>query len=154
VSPPASEPAGAESQAEAPVNTSAAGELKIPVFRAGRSLLVHARLNDEREVKLIVDTGADLTILSSSVVRDLGLGSSAGGQRVTLSTAGGSVQADLIRVPRVAVGTAEATNVSAAVHDLPDAPGGADGLLGLSFLEKFLVTLDAQKGELSLRARP
>lgn len=153
-SPPAGDSPGPVAQPEPPAESPAAGDMKVPVFRAGRSLLVHVRLNDARDVRLIVDTGADLTILSSSVANELGLVSSAEGRRVTLTTAGGSVQADLIRVPRVSVGSAEVTNMTAAVHDLPDAPGGADGLLGLSFLEKFLVTLDAQKGELSLRSRP
>ena len=153
-SPPAGDSSGSVAQPEPASELPPAGDMTIPVYRAGSSLLVKVRLNDARDVRLIVDTGADLTILSSSVVNELGLASSAEGRRVTLSTAGGSVQAALIRVPRISVGTAEVTNMTAAVHDLPDAPGGADGLLGLSFLEKFLVTLDAQKGELSLRARP
>jgi hypothetical protein len=44
-------------------------------------------------------------------------------------------------------------NVAVAVHDLPDAQAGVDGLLGLTFLDKFLVTLDAQNGKLLLRQR-
>jgi predicted aspartyl protease len=57
-------------------------------------------------------------------------------------------------VGTVSVGTAEARNVPAAVHDLPDAPAGVEGLLGLTFLDQFLVTVDAQRGELYLRPRP
>jgi len=43
--------------------------------------------------------------------------------------------------------------VAAAVHDLPDAPAGIDGLLGLTFLDRFLVMLDMQKGELQLKPK-
>jgi len=56
-------------------------------------------------------------------------------------------------VETISVSDAEARNVTAAVHDLPDAPPGVEGLLGLTFLDKFLVTLDAAKGELHLRRR-
>jgi clan AA aspartic protease (TIGR02281 family) len=125
----------------------------VPVHRAGRSLTVRAKLNGTHEARLIVDTGADITILSHKVALDLGITPSASTPTVTLNTVGGSVRADLIRLSTLAVGTAEVRNVSVAVHTLPDAPPEVDGLLGLTFLDKFLVTLDAQKGELHLSKR-
>jgi clan AA aspartic protease (TIGR02281 family) len=127
--------------------------IAVPVTRAGRSLVVQARLNDLRDAKLIVDTGADITVLSRAVAMDIGLLPSLVIATVTLNTAGGSVRADVFRVGTVSLGTAEARNVTAAVHDLPDAPAGVDGLLGLTFLDQFLVTLDAKKGELHLKPR-
>ena len=63
------------------------------------------------------------------------------------------MQADLARLDALAVGSEEVSQVSVAIHDLPDALTGVDGLLGLSFLDKFLVTMDTQKGELQLRRR-
>jgi len=51
------------------------------------------------------------------------------------------------------VGAAEAHHVAVAVHDLPEAPPGIDGLLGLTFLNKFIVTIDPQHGTLHLRHR-
>jgi aspartyl protease family protein len=129
------------------------GQITVPVTKAGRSLVVQARLNDQREAKLIVDTGAEITVLSRAVAMDIGLLPSAVIATVTLNTAGGSVRADVFRVGTVSLGTAEARNVTAAVHDLPDAPAGVDGLLGLTFLDQFLVTVDAQKGELHLKPR-
>lgn len=63
------------------------------------------------------------------------------------------MRADIVRVATIAVGTAEVRNVPVAVHDFPDVPAGVDGLLGLTFLDKFLVTVDAQKGELHLKQR-
>lgn len=121
--------------------------------RSGRSLVVQATLNGMRDARLILDTGADITILSRSVAMDIGLLPSAVLATVTLNTAGGSVRADVFRVGTVSLGEAEARNVTAAVHDLPDAPAGVDGLLGLTFLDQFLVTVDAKKGELHLQPR-
>ena len=138
---------------DAPVAAQRPGQITVPVFRVGRSLVVQARLNGSRDAKLIVDTGADITILSNQVARDAGILPSSYINTVTLNTAGGPVRADVARLDAIAVGTAEVSHVPVALHDLPDAPAGVDGLLGLTFLEKFLVTLDAQKGELHLRRR-
>jgi len=135
------------------VGTQRPAHITVPVFRVGRSLVVQARLNGSRDAKLIVDTGADITILSNQVARDAGILPSSYISTVTLNTAGGPVRADLARLDAIAVGTAEVSHVPVALHDLPDAPAGVDGLLGLTFLDKFLVTLDAQKGELHLRRR-
>ncbi|TLY18487.1 MAG: hypothetical protein E6K69_00015, partial [Nitrospirae bacterium] len=127
--------------------------ITVPVFRVGLSLVVQARLNGSREAKLIVDTGADITILSNQVARDAGILPSSYISTVTLNTAGGPVRADMASLDAIAVGAAEVLHVPVALHDLPDTPAGVDGLLGLTFLDKFLVTLDAQKGELHLSRR-
>lgn len=130
-----------------------AGQITVPVTKVGRSLVVRARLNGARDARLIVDTGAELTVLSHAVALEAGLLPSQTVATVTLNTAGGSVRADVFRVGLVSLGEAEARNVTAAVHDLSDAPAGIDGLLGLTFLDRFLVTMDAQKGELQLKPR-
>jgi clan AA aspartic protease (TIGR02281 family) len=127
--------------------------VSIPVAKVGRSLVVQTKLNGTRDARLIVDTGAEITVLSHAVALDAGLLPSQTVATVTLNTAGGSVRADVFRVGSVSLGQAEARNVTAAVHDLPDAPAGIDGLLGMTFLDQFLVTLDTQKGELHLRPR-
>jgi clan AA aspartic protease (TIGR02281 family) len=129
------------------------GQVTVPVSRAGHSLTVQAKLNGTHEARLIVDTGADITILSHEVARNLGIVPISGSSTVTLNTVGGSVRADVVRLGTIAVGSAEVQNVPVAVHTLPDAPPEVDGLLGLTFLDKFLVTLDAQKGELHLKKR-
>ena len=125
----------------------------VPVTRIGRSLVVQVRINGLREAHLIVDTGADITVLSSDITRDLGLNGNGRASNMTLNTVGGAVRADVVRVDSLGVGAAEVKNVAVAVHDLPDVQAGIDGLLGLTFLDNFLVTLDAQKGELLLRRR-
>lgn len=125
----------------------------IPLTKIGRSLVVRARLNGARDARLIVDTGAEITVLSHAVALDAGLLPSQTVATVTLNTAGGSVRADVFRVGLVSLGEAEVRNVTAAVHDLSDAPAGIDGLLGLTFLDRFLVTLDMQRGELQLKPR-
>ncbi len=125
----------------------------VPIQRMGPLFIVTTRLNQTRDARLILDTGASLTVLSHQVALDLALFSDARTTTVTLQTVGGSVQADLARIESIRVAEAEVRNSIAAIHDLPDAPPGVDGLLGLSFLHQFEVTLDTVKGQLHLGRR-
>ncbi len=129
------------------------GHVAVPVQWAGRSLVVQASLNDRREARLVVDSGASLTVLSQEVARELNLLPAQQARTVTLRTAGGPVQAQIVQVPVIRVGEATVRNVQVAIHDLPDKFPGVDGLLGLSFLDQFQMTLDMAKGVLHLTRR-
>lgn len=124
----------------------------IPVRRIGQLYVVPVELNGSRIAQLILDTGASHTILSQELVRDLALmPSDFRPGLVVLKTAAGSVDAQVVRIDSMKIATAEVKNSSAAVHTVPDFPAGVDGLLGLSFLHQFEVTLDSSKGELRLK---
>jgi clan AA aspartic protease (TIGR02281 family) len=127
----------------------------IPVRRIGQLYVVPVELNGFRTAQLILDTGASHTILSQELVRDLALmPSDFRPGLVVLKTAAGSVDAQVVRIDSMKISTAEVKNSSAAVHTVPDFPPGVDGLLGLSFLHQFEVTLDSSKGELRLKKAP
>ena len=125
----------------------------VPVIKKGGSLVVPVTLNNERDVQLILDTGATMTVLSNDVAIELGLLSSAQTQVTTVNTAGGPVQVNLTKIDSIQINSAKARNVSVVIHDLPEANPGIDGLLGMSFLNNFLVTLDSDQGQLHLRPR-
>jgi len=128
-------------------------DVVVPTFRVGQTFVVQVRLNGTRDAKLILDTGAEISLLSHDLVLDLGLFPTSTTPTVTLNTVSGTVRADVVIVESMAVGAAEAHHVAVAVHDLPEAPPGIDGLLGLTFLNKFIVTIDPQHGTLHLRQR-
>lgn len=153
VQPRSSEPPSPES-AIAPRPTNAApGHVTVPLQHIGRSLAITARLNGERQARLILDTGATLTLLSRDIARDLGLYSESPSSSALVNTAGGQVTVDVMRIGTIEVGGASVRNVPVAIFDLPDAPPNIEGLLGLSFLSHFLVTLDMEQGELRLTSR-
>ncbi len=127
------------------------GTVTVPVQRYGGSLIVPVNLNNQKNVRLILDTGATMTVLSTDVAIELGLTSDSESQVATVNTAGGPVQVNLTRVESMGINGAKAKNVVVAIHDLPDVQPGIDGLLGMSFLNNFLVTLDANQGQLQLR---
>ena len=64
----------------------------------------------------------------------------------------GVIQAPLVLLDEVDVGGAVSRNVTAVVHDLPNAPPAIVGLLGLSFLERFRVSLDLTSRTLVLQS--
>ncbi|MGD9851346.1 MAG: TIGR02281 family clan AA aspartic protease [Nitrospirales bacterium] len=128
-------------------------EITIPLTKMGGSLIVEVQLNQERTARLIVDTGASMTVLSTGVALDLGILGTTENELMTVNTAGGQVQVNVNYLSSLTVGSAQAYNVGVAIHDLPDIPSQIEGLLGMSFLKHFLVTLDAEHGKLILRPK-
>lgn len=124
--------------------------ISVPLERLGSLFVVTIQVNETRSAKLIVDTGASHTILSHAIARDLGLFSLRTVASVTMRTVGGSVQADMVHVDSIRIAGAEVRNSLAAIYDLPDAPPDIEGLLGLSVLRQFEVTLDTARSRLHL----
>lgn len=124
--------------------------ISMPLERLGSLFVVTIQINETRPARLILDTGASHTILSHAIARDLGLFSLRPVASVTMHTVGGSVQADMVQVDSIRIAGAEVRNSIAAIHDLPDAPPDIEGLLGLSVLRQFDVTLDTTRSRLHL----
>ena len=124
--------------------------ITVPITKIGGSIVVQVLLNGSVDAHLILDTGATMTVLSYDLGIELGLLSGSDVSLNTVNTAGGSVQVSMTTVNSIHVGSAKASHVAVAIHDLPDAISGVSGLLGMSFLKNFEVTLDADRGLLRL----
>jgi len=156
VPPPVQPPPPPESSEEAVEEKQPADSelpIAIPLTRIGGSMVVQVLLNGTQSAHLIVDTGATMTVLSYDIGVELGLLSGSGVDLSTVNTAGGSVQVSMTKVDQIEVGQARAENVQVAIHDLPDGISGVSGLLGMSFLKHFTVTLDSNRGFLYLTPR-
>ena len=125
---------------------------RIPVERVENILIVSATLNGSTQARLIIDTGASQTIISQRLALDLGLYSTAHTTQVLLHTASGSVKANAVTLDSIRIGEAEIRNSQVLIHTLPDLPFAVDGLLGLSFLGAYQITLDTSRGELHLKS--
>jgi len=123
----------------------------MPLQQVGHLFVVTVKLNGEQDAQLIVDTGASHSIVSHRLAIELGLYSDLTMGTVTMNTVGGSVQAPLARIKSIRLAEAEVKDSVVVIHDLPDAPKGVEGLLGLSALRQFQVTLDPTKKLLSLQ---
>ena len=140
----------AEETGDAPSSDNPIEPITVPVTKIGGSMVVQVLLNGSVDAHLIVDTGATMTVISYDLGIELGLLSGSDVSINTVNTAGGSVQVSMTHVGTIQVGSAKASNVAVAIHDLPDSISGVSGLLGMSFLRNFEVTLDADRGLLRL----
>jgi len=103
-------------------------------------ILVWAKLNNDEECCMMVDTGASIITIPESIVSVLGLTDQVG-EEITVSLAGGiRVKARELVIPSISVFGQEAVDVDAVVLDEP--MPGVDGLLGLSFLDRFAYRID------------
>ena len=125
------------------------GKLRIPFESHHNLMYVQVRLNDRITAPFIVDTGASVVTLSRSFAEKLGL--KVGKPNLKLHVVGGIREATWVVLDSVKLGGAEATRVDAVVVDKvgPD----TDALVGLSFLSRFKLVLDPDKGALELKPR-
>ncbi|MFQ5894320.1 MAG: TIGR02281 family clan AA aspartic protease [Nitrospinota bacterium] len=137
-------PAGAAREARA-------GRVVVPFQKKGTAILVPVEINRRKRATFILDTGATFTTISPELARAVGLSIPKDAKRVRLTTALGEVvEAPLVRLSSVRVRTAEARDVEAVVHSMGRPGKALAGLLGLSFLRHFDVTIDSAQGQLIL----
>ena len=126
--------------------SAATGITKIP-FTPGSPILVGARINGERPITLILDTGADRTVVAPGALSRLGI-STRNATRAEMKGATGTIQVDVVQVTSVEVGGAKVGPLLIVAHDA--GLKQADGLLGRDFLDQFRVTIDSKEGVATL----
>lgn len=134
--------------APAPAKTKAS----IPFEKQGSVVIVDATLNRTTTTKLVVDTGASYTMISSATAKELNIDTSRQQRTAPFQTANGTIQAPLVSLDSITVGGIEIRNMTAAIHDI-QTEGRVSGLLGLDFLANFRMDIDTQKGMLHLEKK-
>ena len=123
---------------------------ELPIRLVGNVPLVAADING-KPAMLVLDTGADTTLLGQAAAQRLGLQPS--GPVVLLQGAGGLARAFPVQLERVALGGAVARDVMALVGQVPVPP--LDGVLGINVLIGYELDLDVPNRRATLyRARP
>lgn len=98
--------------------------------------------------KFVLDTGASYIVLPWWIATGLGL--EINQKNLVSTTTASSVETvPYTNIPKVTVLDKTSHNVPCIIKDLPS-ESGVDGLLGLSFLRNFKLTLNIQKGILQL----
>jgi len=122
------------------------GTATIP-FVAGQPIVVAARINGAGPVMLVLDTGADRTMVTPAALARVGI-QVPGEYRAEIRGVTGTAQADVLWVDSLEVGNARAGPLAIVAHDagLPQ----ADGLLGRDFLSGFSVAIDARTSVVTL----
>jgi predicted aspartyl protease len=140
---PAAPAAGAPAAAVAP---SGAAVIK---YTPGQRILVDVKINGSFTTKLLLDTGADRTLVSPRALTAAGvvIGKPVGSGSITGAT--GTDRIDYVVVDSLEVGAARVAQLSVGSYELPGT-GTGDGLLGRDFLDQFNMEIDASKGEVRL----
>jgi aspartyl protease family protein len=99
---------------------------------------------------LVVDTGASLVVLPASLVKELGLDDTKLLER-EIQTANGKINAQVGTLPGVWLGNRRENGVEAAFID--DDRLGGTGLLGMSVLGRYQVTIDDETQRLILTSK-
>jgi len=139
-------------KAKDPTVTMDGKRIVVPLERDGKSFFVRLKLNGTVSGRFMLDTGASAVQVSRAMSRKLKLRAQRG-QTVPVMLASGSyVRGRIVDIKEVAIGPATVHNVKAIVLDR-DNIGLKDGLLGMSFLENFIFSIDTEKGQLILEKR-
>ncbi|MCK4729183.1 MAG: aspartyl protease family protein [Desulfobacterales bacterium] len=113
-------------------------------------IMVPVVLNAFLEARMLVDTGAGITVLSRELARRVQLEGEPGNS-ITLKTMSMDIQAQLATLDSIQVGNLIQNNLRVAIIDLP--PGEErrfDGILGMDFMNKYKIQIDNENNRILL----
>ena len=117
------------------------------LYAVGNRMFVDVVLNGRVKAKLLVDTGAEVTMISSELAKRLSLNPN-NTWFTRIGGIGGSALAFLSKVRSIAVGDATVSDVDVFVYDT-----GMDGILGMTFLGEFEFNINVAEKKLILAER-
>jgi predicted aspartyl protease len=121
----------------------------------GAALLVPVHVNGEGPFSFVLDTGATMTCIDLGLAERLGLPEAPGhGVGMGIGQEPGALQ--LVSIDSLRVGDATAADMTGCALGLGqfrDMGLEVEGLLGLNYLQEFVVTLDFPAGRLTLERR-
>jgi predicted aspartyl protease len=143
--PSAREPQPAASPSS-PTASPSSGVVPLPT---GAPIMVEALLNGV-PLRLLLDTGADRTVISPAALSRAGIDTRTG-TPFRISGVTGSSPASLVNVPRLDIAGAQVGPLGVVAFAVP---GEVDGLLGRDVLDGFMVTFDPGQNKATLTPRP
>lgn len=126
-----------------------AARIAVPLKSNKNALMVDAHATNGRAVStgtFIIDTGATYTSISQEMAEQLGLDLE-NCEKVYITTANGRIVVPKVMIETMNVNGLEAHNVEATVIQIRHG-ASFSGLLGLSFIRQFVLTIDPQAGQL------
>jgi predicted aspartyl protease len=117
-------------------------------YTPGQRIVVDVKINGSFTAKLLLDTGADRTMISPRTLQAAGVAITRPVASGQITGATGTDRIDFVIVDSLEVGDARVGRMPVGSYEL--AGGGGEGLLGRDFLDQFKVTVDAAAGEVHL----
>jgi|SRR5262245_6403055 len=125
----------------------ASGETSLR-FVPGQRIMVDATINGNGEAKLLLDTGADKTVISPRALQAAGVRITGPTTTAEVAGATGTGQMQFVVIESLEVGSARVGRMPVGSQDVPIQ--GADGVLGRDFLDQFNVSIDSTRGVVTL----
>jgi clan AA aspartic protease (TIGR02281 family) len=123
----------------------------IPFERAPSGLiLVDAVLNGNISTKMVFDTGADIVVITEKLAGKLNQDIAGSGEEITLHTNCGDISGQTFSLNKIELGSVSKANVRSVIAPVEASLSGYDGLLGLSFLGDFKITVDYKKNKIMM----
>ena len=116
-------------------------------YTPGQPIMVDAKINGSTSVKLLLDTGADGTMINPRALVAAGASLSRPVGRVRVTGVAGSDDVSFVVIESLEIGEAKVGRMRVASYDIPSA---GDGLLGRDFLDRFSVNIDSTNGVVTL----
>jgi predicted aspartyl protease len=110
--------------------------------------MVDVRINGGASARLLLDTGADRTLIGPRALVAAGVGITRPIATGKVTGVTGTERIDYVMLDSLEVGEARVTRLPVMVYEMAAARG--DGLLGRDFLDRFNLSLDANRGEVTL----
>jgi len=118
-------------------------------YTPGQRIMVDVKINGEFTAQLLLDTGADRTMISPRTLVAAGVAISRPVATGSITGATGTDRINYVIVDSLEVGEARVGRLAVGSYELAGA-GVGDGLLGRDFLDQFRITFEAAKGEVHL----
>jgi len=132
----------------APVESAAKPAATVIKYTPGRRIVVDVKINGSFTAKLLLDTGADRTMISPRTLQAAGVAIARPVGTGMITGATGTDRIDFVVVESLEVGEARVGQMPVGSYELAGDSG--EGLLGRDFLDQFKVTMDAAAGEVHL----
>ena len=132
----------------------------VAIQAINNRFLIPVVLNGTQRATFLLDTGANITVISPQLARRAGIeplaGAGAAKSRARMAS-GQEVDVSLVRLKSMMVGLARIDNLQVAVYEIgvldrtATPPLIVDGFLGADFLSRFTMTIDPHAGRLMLQ---
>ena len=128
------------------------GPIAVPMQILNTMTLVTVQVNDSSYHALfLLDTGANLTVLTPLYAGRLGIVVPENARRRTIRAVGGAPHSiPIVKVARLAVGEAVVESMDVGVYEAFPQSRSIDGILGADFLNRFNLTFDRTHNRLLL----
>jgi len=124
--------------------------IRVPFFRnAGGTMMVQGEVNGIL-MSFIVDTGASFVAIPPAIAERARI-STKGAPSIMMQTANGRVMAPQVTLREVKIPGLKQKNVTGVVQKL--SPDGRTGLLGMSFLGAYRMTIDDDNSQLIMERK-